>query len=47
MNKTFMLKGFLPQSRCEVQYDYEGERFGFVFEDIEGEVKYFEFLGKE
>ena len=40
-------QGFLPQSRCEVQYDYEGERFGFVFEDIEGEVKYFEFLGKE
>ena len=38
---------FLPQSRCEVQYDYEGERFGFMFEDIEGEVKNFEFLGKE
>ncbi len=40
-------KEFLPQSRCEVQYDYEGERFGFRFEDIEGEVKHFEFLGKE
>ena len=40
-------KDFLPQSRCEVQYDYEGERFAFSFEDIEGEVKHFEFLGKE
>ena len=40
-------KEFLPQSRCEVQYDYEGERFAFAFEDIEGEVKHFEFLGKE
>jgi len=40
-------KEFLPQSRCEVQYDYEGERFGFGFEDIEGEVKHFEFLGKQ
>lgn len=45
--KSLYAQEFLPQSRCEVQYDYEGERFGFVFEDIEGEVKNFEFLGKE
>jgi len=45
--QTLYAKDFLPQSRCEVQYDYEGERFAFGFEDIEGEVKHFEFLGKE
>ena len=45
--KNLYAQEFLPQSRCELQYDYEGERFGFGFEDIEGEVKYFEFLGKE
>ena len=39
-------KEFLAQSQCEVQYDYEGERFAFKFEDIEGEVKNFEFFGK-
>ena len=40
-------KDFLDQSKCEVQYDYEGERFRFTFEDIEGEVKNFEFFGKQ
>jgi hypothetical protein len=40
-------KEFLAQSQCEVQYDYEGERFAFRFEDIEGEVKNFEFFGKQ
>ena len=40
-------KEFLAQSRCEIDYDYEGERFSFRFEDREGEVKYFEFLGKQ
>jgi len=40
-------KEFLAQSQCEVQYDYEGERFAFKFEDIEGEVKNFEFFGKQ
>ena len=40
-------KDFLAQSQCEVQYDYEGERFAFRFEDIEGEVKNFEFYGKQ
>jgi len=40
-------KEFLARSKCEIQYDYEGERFGFGFEDIDGEVKYFEFFGKQ
>ena len=40
-------KEFLAKSKCEIQYDFEGERFSFGFEDIDGEVKYFEFLGKQ
>ena len=40
-------KDFLDQSKCEVQYDYEGERFRFTFEDIAGEVKNFEYFGKQ
>ena len=40
-------KEFLAQSQCEIAYDYEGQRFSFRFEDIEGEVKHFEFLGKQ
>jgi len=39
-------KEFLAQSQCEITYDYKGQRFSFRFEDIEGEVKNFEFLGK-
>ena len=40
-------KEFLAQSKCEIQFDYEGERFAFGFEDSEGEVKHFEFFGKQ
>ena len=40
-------KEFLAQSQCEIAYDYEGQRFSFQFEDTEGEVKHFEFLGKQ
>ena len=40
-------KEFLAQSICDIDYDYEGERFSFRFEDIDGEVKYFEFFGKQ
>jgi len=46
-NQNLFAKDFLAQSQCEVQYDYEGERFAFKFEDIEGEVKNFEFFGKQ
>jgi len=34
-------------SQCNVQFDYEGERFMFVFNDVEGEVSGFEFYGKQ
>ena len=40
-------KAFLPQSHCELQYDYEGERFAFGFDDIDEEIKHFEFFGKQ
>lgn len=40
-------KEFLAQTVCDITYDYEGERFSFRFEDIEGEVKHFEFFGKQ
>ena len=46
-DQNLFAKDFLAQSQCEVQYDYEGERFAFKFEDIEGEVKNFEFFGKQ
>jgi hypothetical protein len=46
-NKKLFAKEFLAQSQCEIQYDYEGERFAFKFEDIEEEVKNFEFFGKQ
>jgi hypothetical protein len=40
-------KDFLAQSTCDIIYGYSGERYGFKFEDIEGEVKHFEFFGKQ
>ncbi len=46
-DQNLFVKDFLAQSGCEVQYDYEGERFAFKFEDNEGEVKNFEFFGKQ
>ncbi|SFV50758.1 hypothetical protein MNB_SV-8-1437 [hydrothermal vent metagenome] len=39
-------KAFLPMTGCEVSYRYGGERFMFTFEDIQKEVKNFEFYGK-
>jgi hypothetical protein len=46
-DQKLFAKEFLSRSQCKVQYDYEGERFAFKFEDIEGEVKNFEFSGKQ
>lgn len=46
-NAKLFTQDFLDQSQCEVAYDYEGERFAFRFVDIEGEVKNFEFFGKQ
>ncbi|WP_295419926.1 hypothetical protein [Sulfurovum sp.] len=40
-------KEFLPMSWCEIVYGYGGERFMFRFVDIQGEVKNFEFYGKQ
>lgn len=46
-NGKLFAQDFLDQSQCDVAYDYEGERFMFRFVDIEGEVKNFEFFGKQ
>lgn len=46
-NPKLFTQDFLDQSQCDVAYDYEGERFAFRFVDIEGEVKNFEFFGKQ
>ena len=40
-------KDFLEESECEVQYEHADERFKFKFVDIQGEVKNFEFYGKQ
>jgi hypothetical protein len=47
VNEKLFSKKFLAESQCDVAYDYEGERFSFRFVDIEGEVKNFEFFGKQ
>jgi len=45
--ETLFAKEFLPQSQCDTTYDYAGGRFHFHFVDIDGEVKNFEFVGKQ
>ncbi len=40
-------EAFVDRSRCEVSYGYEEERYMFSFVDEEGEVKNFEFYGKQ
>ncbi len=40
-------KDFLAEAECEVQYGHADERFRFTFVDIQGEVKDFEFYGKQ
>jgi hypothetical protein len=46
-NAKLFTEEFLAESQCDIAYDYEGERFSFRFVDIEGEVKDFEFFGKQ
>ncbi len=46
-NDKLFAQDFSDRSQCDVAYDYEGERFAFRFVDIEGEVKHFEFFGKQ
>jgi hypothetical protein len=40
-------KKFLPSSHCEVTYKYAEAQYSFKFIDINGEVKNFEFYGKQ
>lgn len=45
--KKLFAQDFLEESACEVHYEHAGERFRFKFVDIQGEVKDFEFYGKQ
>jgi len=46
-DQKIFAKDFLAESECEVQYGHEDGRFRFTFVDIQGEVKNFEFYGKQ
>jgi hypothetical protein len=46
-NEKLFTQEFLEEVECEVQYGHEDERFRFKFVDIQGEVKDFEFYGKQ
>jgi len=45
--QALFVKDFLEEAECEVQYGYADKRFKFKFVDIQGEVKDFEFYGKQ
>lgn len=40
-------KKFIEYAQCEVGFDYAQERYRFSFVDMEGEVKHFEFFGRQ
>ena len=44
---TLYAKEFIEEAKCSVQYTYQDERYAFTFIDSEGEVKGFEFNGKQ
>jgi len=46
-NKKIFIDGFSEEAVCRVNYTYRGEQFAFTFTDSEGEVKNFEFNGKQ
>ena len=46
-DQKLFTEDFLAESECEVQYGHADERFRFTFVDIQGEVKNFEFYGKQ
>jgi hypothetical protein len=46
-DKNLFTQKFYIQARCEVFYDYMDNRFKFTFDDIENEVKNFEFYGRQ
>ena len=47
LNKKLFANKFYMQTQCEVYYSYMGSRFKFTFDDINDEVKYFEFYTKQ
>jgi len=47
VSSKLFVKEFYEESQCNIIYDYKGERFAFYFEDIEKEIKNFEFFGKQ
>jgi len=46
-DKQLFSSEFYPQTQCEVYYSYMGDRFKFTFNDIENEVRDFEFYGRQ
>jgi len=46
-NPKLFTQEFLEEAACEVQYGHADERFKFKFVDMQGEVKDFEFYGKQ
>jgi hypothetical protein len=46
-NPKIFTEEFIEEAECEVQYAYRDERFAFTFIDSDGEVKNFEFNGKQ
>jgi hypothetical protein len=47
LDKNLFTQKFYIQTKCEVYYDYMNNRFKFTFNDIDNEVKNFEFYGKQ
>jgi len=46
-NNKLYAREFVEEARCSVQYVYQNEHFEFTFIDSQGEVKDFEFNGKQ
>jgi hypothetical protein len=46
-DKNLFTQKFYMQTQCEVYYDYMDNRFKFTFDDIDNEVKNFEFYGRQ
>jgi hypothetical protein len=46
-NPKLFAKKFLNRTQCSASYSFENDIYSFKFLDIEGEVKNFEFFGKE
>jgi hypothetical protein len=46
-DKKLFVQKFYTQTQCEVYYDYMDNRFKFTFNDIDNEVKNFEFYGRQ